>query len=75
MKNSLEFLKDEIEKADAIVIGAGAGLSAAAGFDYDGGRFKAWFADFRNRYGIEDMYSGGFYPFEKPEIFWAWWAR
>ncbi len=68
-------LKMEIETADAIVIGAGAGLSTAAGFTYSGERFQKYFGDFAARFGIRDMYSGGFYPFPDEEIRWAWWAR
>lgn len=70
-----ERLKMELDAADSVVIGAGSGLSTAAGYAYSGPRFDAYFSDFRDRYGITDMYSGGFYPFEKPEIFWAWWSR
>ena len=68
-------LKNEIETADAIVIGAGAGLSTAAGFTYGGERFEKYFGDFARKYGIRDMYSGGFYPFPDAETRWAWWAR
>ena len=68
-------LKMEIETADAIVIGAGAGLSTAAGFTYSGERFQKYFGDFAARFGIRDMYSGGFYPFPDAETRWAWWAR
>ena len=68
-------LKTEIETADAIVIGAGAGLSTAAGFIYSGERFEKYFGDFARRFGIRDMYSGGFYPFPDAETRWAWWAR
>lgn len=68
-------LKKEIETADAIVIGAGAGLSTAAGFTYSGERFDKYFFDFAERFGIQDMYSGGFYPFPDNETRWAWWAR
>lgn len=68
-------LKKEIESADAIVIGAGAGLSTAAGLTYSGERFERYFFDFANRYGIRDIYSGGFYPFPDEETRWAWWAR
>lgn len=68
-------LKKEIESADAIVIGAGAGLSTAAGLTYSGERFERCFFDFANRYGIQDIYSGGFYPFPDEETRWAWWAR
>ena len=68
-------LKKEIEAADAIVIGAGAGLSAAAGFDYGGERFRQYFSDFEAQYGFHDMYAGGFYPYESLEEYWAWWSR
>lgn len=60
-------LKNELKYADAIVIGAGAGLSAAAGFDYGGERFRKYFSDFETKYGFHDMYSGGFYPYGTPE--------
>ena len=68
-------LKKEIEAADAIVIGAGAGLSTSAGLTYSGERFDRYFSDFKERFGIRDMYSGGFYPFPDAQTRWAWWAR
>lgn len=71
----IERLKKEIETADAIIIGAGAGLSTSAGLTYSGERFERYFSDFAARFGIEDMYSGGFYPFPDAETRWAWWAR
>ena len=74
-EEQIELLKNEIQKADAIVIGAGAGLSTSAGFTYSGERFEKYFFDFIKEYGIRDMYSGGFYPFPNDEIRWAWWAR
>ncbi len=70
-----ERLKKEIQTADAIVIGAGAGLSTAAGFTYSGERFEQFFSDFEKKYGFHDMYSGGFFPFESPEEMWAYWSR
>ena len=73
--DKLSRLKDKIATADAIVIGAGAGLSASAGFDYSGERFEKYFADFHKKYGITDMYSGGFYPYETLNEYWAWWSR
>lgn len=73
--DKLSRLKDEIATADAIIIGAGAGLSASAGFDYSGERFEKYFSDFHEKYGITDMYSGGFYPFETLNEYWAWWSR
>ncbi|MCC8183052.1 MAG: Sir2 silent information regulator family NAD-dependent deacetylase [Clostridiales bacterium] len=68
-------LKKELETADAVVIGAGAGLSTSAGMSYSGERFEKYFSDFHRRYGITDMYSGGFYPFDTLEEYWAWWSR
>ena len=68
-------LKHEIETADAIVIGAGAGLSTAAGFTYSGDRLQKYFADFVEKYGFRDMYSAGFYPFETLEEQWGFWSR
>jgi len=57
------------------VIGAGAGLSTSAGFVYDGERFEQHFSDFAKKYGLRDMYSGGFYPYNSREEFWAYWSR
>lgn len=68
-------LSKELQNADAVVIGAGAGLSSSAGFTYSGDRFEKYFFDFAKEYGIRDMYSGGFYPFPDKETKWAWWAR
>ena len=71
----LERLKEALDGAEAVIVGAGAGLSTAAGFGYGGRRFEKYFSDFAAKYGIRDMYSGGFYPFETPEEYWAWWSR
>ena len=68
-------LKYELKNADAIVIGAGAGLSASAGFTYHGERFKKYFSDFEEKYGFHDMYLGGFYPYQTLEEYWAYWSR
>lgn len=68
-------LKDDLTSAEAVVIGAGAGLSTAAGLTYSGERFERYFFDFKEKFGITDMYSGGFYPFPDDETRWAWWAR
>lgn len=67
--------KKKIETADAIVIGAGAGLSTAAGFTYSGKRFEDHFSDFIEKYGFSDMYSAGFYPYETLVEYWAYWSR
>lgn len=68
-------LRDELKQAETILIGAGSGLSASAGFTYSGERFQEHFGDFAEKYGIRDMYSGGFYPFSSLEEYWAWWSR
>ncbi|WP_367270245.1 NAD-dependent deacetylase [uncultured Eubacterium sp.] len=75
ISDNIEKLKEKIRTADAVVIGAGAGLSTAAGFTYSGERFEKYFSDFRQKYGFEDMYSGGFYPYKTPEEYWAYWSR
>jgi NAD-dependent SIR2 family protein deacetylase len=71
----IEKLHKALREADAVVIGAGAGLSTAAGFTYSGERFQQHFADFINKYGFTDMYSAGFYPFPTEEEKWAYWSR
>ncbi|MDE7208816.1 MAG: Sir2 silent information regulator family NAD-dependent deacetylase [Clostridia bacterium] len=68
-------LKTTLKNADAILIGAGAGLSTSAGFEYSGNRFKGNFSDFEEKYGFHDMYSGGFYPYSSLEEYWAYWSR
>lgn len=77
MQSTQDFskLKTALDNAEAIVIGAGAGLSTSAGLTYGGERFLKYFADFHAKYGIADMYSGGFYPYKTPEEYWAWWSR
>ena len=71
----IERLKQEIKSADAVVIGAGAGMSTSAGFSYSEERFQQYFSDFEAKYGFHDMYSGGFYPYDTLEEYWAWWSR
>jgi NAD-dependent SIR2 family protein deacetylase len=73
--DKIERLKSALMDADSLIIGAGAGLSASAGFEYSGERFRRYFADFEEKYGFHDMYSGSFYPFETPEEQWAFWSR
>ncbi len=78
MKNfseSIQKLDTEIETAEAIIIGAGAGISVSSGFVYSGSRFDRNFSDFHEAYGITDMYSGGFYHFPSIEEYWAWWSK
>ena len=71
----IEQVRQALHEADAVVIGAGAGLSTSAGLTYSGPRFQEHFGDFIQKYKIQDMYSGGFYPFETLEEHWAWWSR
>lgn len=78
MKNyseKIEKIKALIDDADAVIIGAGAGLSTAAGYTYSGERFKKYFYDFYKKYGFDNMYYGGFYPYKTPEEKWAFWSR
>ena len=74
-EEQLRRLKEAMTSFDAILIGAGAGLSTSAGLTYSGERFQRYFFDFAEKYGIRDIYSGGFYPFPDEETRWAWWAR
>ena len=68
-------LKKALQEADAVMIGAGSGLSTSAGFTYSGERFSAYFSDFAAKYAFQDMYSGGFYPYKTFEEYWAYWSR
>ena len=72
---SVDQLKAALDAADTVIIGAGAGLSTAAGFTYAGERFQSYFYDFASKYGFTDMYSGGFYPYATLEEHWAYWSR
>jgi NAD-dependent SIR2 family protein deacetylase len=74
-QEAIKRLKQEIETSDAVIIGAGAGLSTSAGFIYTGERFQTYFSDFEEKYGFHDMYSGGFYPYNTMEEHWAYWSR
>ena len=74
-EEKIAVLKDQMEKADAVVIGAGSGLSTAAGYTYSGDRFEKYFGDFERKYEFRDMYSGGFYPYQTLEDFWGYWCR
>lgn len=71
----VENLRLALSDADAVVVGAGSGLSTSAGFTYTGERFEKYFGDFARKYGFRDMYSGGFYPFDSLEEHWAYWSR
>ena len=74
-EKSVKRLKAALDGCDCVVIGAGAGLSTSAGYVYTGKRFEEYFGDFAAKYGFEDMYSGGFYPFSTKEEYWAYWSR
>lgn len=71
----VEQLRKALDDADTVILGAGAGLSTAAGFVYGGERFQRYFYDFASKYGISEMYSGGFYPYASLEEHWAYWSR
>ena len=73
--NKIKQLRHALTEADAVIIGAGAGLSTSAGFTYTGERFHKYFFDFEEKYGFHDMYSGGFYPYDTLEEHWAYWSR
>ena len=75
ISKQIDKLRAALNASDAVVIGAGAGLSTAAGYTYSGERFKKLFGDFAARYGFTDMYSGGFYPYDSLEEYWAFWSR
>ncbi|KIR03632.1 NAD-dependent protein deacetylase of SIR2 family [Lachnospiraceae bacterium TWA4] len=75
IEDQITKLKHEIETTDAILIGAGSGLSTAAGHTYTGERFEKYFSDFIKEFGVRDMYSGGAYPFPDKETYWGWVAR
>ena len=71
----IERLREALSTAEAVLIGAGAGLSASAGFTYAGERFRRYFSDFAEKYGFHDMYTGGFCQYETLEAYWAYWSR
>lgn len=75
LTEKMEQFRIALAEADAVIIGAGAGLSTSAGFTYGGERFQKYFSDFAYRYGFNDMYSGGFYPYDTLEEYWAYWSR
>lgn len=74
-RQRLEQAREALLRADFLLLGGGAGLSAAAGLDYGGARFDKYFSDYKERYGISDMYAGMFYPFGSAEERWAHHAR
>ncbi len=71
----IKTFKQQIDQADNIIIGAGSGLSSAAGIDYAGPDFRREFREWIDRYGITDLYSSSFYPFKTDEERWACWAK
>ena len=74
-KMKLAVCRKQLSAAEVVIVGAGAGLSASAGFDYTEERFSRYFHDFGDKYGFADMYSGGFYPYQTLEEYWAYWSR
>ena len=74
-EEQIKRLKEALVSIDTVLVGAGAGLSTSAGLTYSGERFERYFFDFAKKYGIRDMYTGGFYPFPDDETRWAWWSR
>lgn len=75
MTGQITELRERLERVGAVIIGAGAGLSTAAGFTYTGERFQSFFQDFAEKYQFEDMYTGGFYPYQTLNEHWAYWSR
>lgn len=73
--SKIQTLRQELEQAETVIIGAGAGLSTAAGFTYSGERFQTYFQDFAEKYHFKDMYSGGFFPYKTLNEHWAYWSR
>lgn len=73
--DNIKNLQSAIAESEAVVIGAGAGLSTSAGFVYTGERFRQYFSDFAEKYDFRDMYTGGFYPYKTPEEHWTYWSR
>ncbi len=71
----IDRLRDTLQTCDCVIVGAGAGLSAAAGYTYGGERFRRYFSDFQKKYGFDNMYAGGFTRFASPEEEWAYWSR
>lgn len=74
-RNLIETITNELEQADKVLIGAGAGLSTADGFEYGGAWFQEHFGDFVAAYGMTDAYTAGFYPFPDETEKWAYWSR
>ena len=72
---NIALAKEKIASTDAILVGAGAGLSTAAGLIYDGEEFRKNFADFIAKYHFPNLYYGGFGPFENDQEMWAYWSR
>lgn len=73
--DKIKKLKTALRTCDCVLIGAGAGLSTAAGYTYGGERFRQYFSDFQKKYGFDNMYAGGFTHFASPEEQWAFWSR
>ncbi len=75
LENRIAEARESIASADSVIIGAGAGLSTAAGIDYSGPAFRKEFAEYIRRYGFTDLYTSSFFPFETEEEKWAYWSK
>lgn len=73
-KNETKKLAHTFDAADFVIVGAGAGLSASAGFSYSGDRYTQWCKLWEDKYDVHDFYSAGFYPFPTSEEFWGYWS-
>lgn len=73
-KSETKKLSRALDAADFVVVGAGAGLSASAGFSYSGDRFTEWCKPWEDAFDVHDFYSAGFYPFPTSEEFWGYWS-
>lgn len=67
--------KQAIKQADYIIIGAGSGLSTAAGLLYSGEKFEKDFREFIEKYHFDNLYSASFYEFKTQEEKWAFFAK
>lgn len=75
MKENLKKLKEIINKADGVLIGAGSGLSTAAGIEYSGKQFEKHFKPFIQKYGFKDLYTSGFFKYNSLEEYWGVWSN
>lgn len=72
---TLQKLAQELNKADAVLVGAGTGLSEAAGFTRTAPYFTRHFSDFIDKYGFEDLCTAARFNYPSQEEKWAFWSR